>query len=90
MPWRVTDEERDASVCVRDAHGDSVASVKASRGSYRPTPDSWRQAQASAMLIAAAPDLWEALSEIIEDVPRGIRPDRLEKARAALRKAEGL
>lgn len=91
-PWHAvlpTDSRRHASVPVYShGNGFSIATVWAKRGSYRPTAQTWREAHANASLIAAAPDLREALAEIIRQTP-GIRKDLLEKACVALDKAIG-
>jgi hypothetical protein len=71
-PWRIgIDQKNVASVCVRDAHGNSVAAVQARRGVYHPTPETWTQARASAALIAAAPDLYNLL-RWISDNPNAV------------------
>lgn len=91
-PWRVLSTESLASVSVYSSTTSySIAAVWAKRGRFHPTRASWEEARANARLISAAPDLWEALSEVLEDgyVMRSMKPAVLAKARAALDKADG-
>ena len=85
-PW-VVDERGTAhqpSVMAKLSH---VASV----GNAQPWCEAKPQWLANAQLIAAAPDLYEALIAIMDD-PRGkgIDPEHRRMARAALAKAKGI
>lgn len=52
-------------------------------------PDSWPAARATARLIAAAPDLYEALRELLNALPSATTNPAIKTARAAIAKAEG-
>lgn len=80
-PWSLA--EADSTIPIRDAEGHTVASIR-----YRERDFS------DACLIAAAPDMYEALSRLLgyaEDAAaeRDERPGAIDAARAALAKAEG-
>ena len=74
-PWRI---EQYPSIHVRSCDGECVLAHD-------------YITDADAHLIAAAPELYEALEELYDaiDSAVGLTPERLEKARQALRKARG-
>ena len=88
-PWSANGKANEADYVVRDQNGHALASV------FLPT--NVLEAEANARLIAAAPDLLEALQGIVaadfESVPRTAvyRAVKLlqDEARAAIAKAEG-
>lgn len=88
-PWRVGPVD---DTIVTDAAGKEVAAID---GDYN-SPDEWPRMEANARLIAAAPDLLAALTEIrrlAADIPaleRSVRfAEANRKALAAIAKAGG-
>lgn len=98
-PWRLSKlgfAENDGSIPVLSAtEGDETAKrictvsfqSKAKRGEAYRTPCADRDA--NARLIAAAPELLEALKELSFDAFEDAHPEAVKKARAAIAKAEG-
>lgn len=86
-PWRVCKEPfwRDALVVVNDAETVAIAQTFTGRSDSFESPHLVAERYANMTLCAAAPELFEALQEMISEC-RGPIPD---KARAALSKALG-
>lgn len=80
-PWRISDFERLAgedSRCIMGADGFAVAWIDGS---------TIKEHEADARLIAAAPDLLDALKEVVRISDR--KHNAWDKAHAAIAKAEG-
>jgi hypothetical protein len=91
-PWSIFDHHDATRINVRGPNEEFVADC--ADGFYSDETDDWVMADESlpnARLIAAAPDLLEALEAILaEDNPTlATMNERLEAARAAIRKAKG-
>ena len=93
-PWKVSPTD---DTVVIDATGAEVAAID---GDYN-DPDTWPQMEANARLIAAAPDLLDALQNLLDEaedvfvcmadatgIDRHNYPSAFKAARAALAKAE--
>lgn len=95
-PWsyRWETEARDWAI-VTDANGSIVANVNTETGPDASSAPATRQmpAEANARLIAAAPDLLEALTSSLEllehHYPKPARNGQIARARAAIAKATG-
>jgi hypothetical protein len=91
-PWTVAEYEDEAYIVDRDGHSaQGITSVRLSGAGMN-----YSEALANAHLVAASPDLLEALEEL-SDLMQGVidgdyKPDclTLQPARAAIAKAEGL
>jgi hypothetical protein len=62
-PWIVLDAGV-SSYTIRDSDAWSIATVWTKRGNYRPTEESDKQGYLNALLMAAAPEMYDALSAI--------------------------
>lgn len=93
-PWQITEMDGEVNRAVVGPDGELIADC------FAPTAEDFNLPQdyeANARLIAAAPELLEALSHLLEMVSEcqlnGILPDAkewpAEKARAAIAKAKG-
>jgi hypothetical protein len=86
-PWRINTAIRAGEFDVKDANSSGGhAPIAKVRGDKRRTAN---QALANARLIAAAPDLLEALKDMLPEL-ESIGPlEKFERARAAIAKATG-
>lgn len=83
-PWKIEERQIDDYYVNIQAKVETIAAVLTMDPVY-PT----KKEMANARLITAAPDLLEALKELVA-VPNKHRPDRVwDEARAAIAKAEG-
>ena len=87
-PWKTDDSEFPAVGSVLDTNDEQICQTS-ERKEY--APDRSKQVEirnANARLIAASPDLLEALKEYVEGY-EGSRAEREARAKAAIAKAEG-
>lgn len=87
-PWMVTRSDRRKTLCVISEDTWICGELQSDNPLAIPIVES----EANARLIAAAPDLYEALNELLfedSDKPEVERLKTLVKARAALAKARG-
>ena len=86
-PWRVSEKRGDLIDIRHNSNGIGAISLNLAHVVAR---QSWlKEAEANAKLIAAAPELLEALQFIINDCSRMIPKCAEEKAMAAINKALG-
>jgi hypothetical protein len=89
-PWSIEGSHGRYQDSLCDANGQAVAAIW-TRKSYPKADDLCPSltGEANARLIAAAPDLLEALKGIVCEYEDSFHDPRLDQARAAIAKAEG-
>lgn len=86
-PWCAV-RHPDGSCFLSDSNGQSVVEAVATRYSIY-LDASWEASEADLDLLAAAPDLLEALEGLLDALPSATTHPAIQAARAAIAKAKG-